>query len=123
MRLLVADGLDPSFKGAGRARKRTVANLQLDHVLALRLEPASDGEDIKGGFTGKSFGKSGKRSLACHVGRGKLVREYVTFLYMPMKLRYERGCAIAKGLSSVMAAGGSGNDAKKIGRRLATKNC
>ena len=68
MRLLVADGLDARFEGAGRARKRTVADLQFDDVLALGLEPAGDGEDVEGGFAGKSLGESGERGVACHVG-------------------------------------------------------
>src|SRR5437879_1765529 len=49
---VVLDGTDARRQGVLRRGKRAVADLQLDNVLALRLQALGDGEDVKGSLGG-----------------------------------------------------------------------
>ena len=47
----------PAARGVLRAREGAVADLQLDDVLAGRLEPLGDGQHVEGGFGGQAAGE------------------------------------------------------------------
>ena len=52
------DGVDASLERARSAWKRAVADLKLDDILALGLQPSRHGEDIKGRFRGQTLSDS-----------------------------------------------------------------
>ena len=60
VRLAVVDGLDAGLEGVRGAGERAVADLQLDDVLALGLEPLGDGQHVEGGFGGQAAGEGGQ---------------------------------------------------------------
>jgi hypothetical protein len=53
---VLADGPDAGVLGVRRARERAVADLQLDDVLAPRLQRPGDGQDGEGGLRGEVAG-------------------------------------------------------------------
>src|SRR5262249_50912508 len=57
VRLSLVNGLLAGPQCRLRARERTVADLQLDDVFALRLESASHGENIKRRLAGETAGE------------------------------------------------------------------
>ena len=59
VRLPVVDRLRAGREGRLRAREGAVADLQLDDVLARRLEVLGDGEHVEGGLGGQAAGEGG----------------------------------------------------------------
>src|SRR5260370_38476223 len=54
---MVFDGANAGRPGAGGRGEWTVANLQLDDILALGLEGLGNRENVKSGFCVEAFGK------------------------------------------------------------------
>src|SRR5262249_497819 len=67
VRRAVLNPLDARLEGARGGRKWTIADLQFDDILALRLEAPGDGEDIEGGFGGQALGEAAEAESGAHV--------------------------------------------------------
>ena len=58
--LVFLDGADAGGPGVLGGREGAVADLEFDDVLALRLQPPGDGEDVERGLGGEGAGKGGE---------------------------------------------------------------